>query len=126
MKYISFSKKKKTITKVLIKIGTGIIKINSLSIKKYFGNIYNKNYLFIPLILVNLKNKNILINTKGGGKNSQITSIKIAICKCILLFNFNYYKLFRKLNLITIDDRKIERKKYSYKKSRKREQYSKR
>ncbi|AFP84273.1 uS9 family ribosomal protein [Candidatus Carsonella ruddii] len=126
MNYISFSKKKKTITRVKITIGTGIITINKLSIKNYFGNIYNKNYMLIPLILINLKNKNILINTKGGGKSSQIYTIKIAICKCILLFNFNYYKLFRKLNLTTIDDRKNERKKYGYKKSRKKEQYSKR
>ncbi|AGS06547.1 30S ribosomal protein S9 [Candidatus Carsonella ruddii] len=126
MKYVSFSKKKTCKTKVVIFEGCGLLTINNLSIKKYFGNIYNKNYLLIPIILSNLKNFDFIIKTKGSGKISQIFSIKIAICKCILLFNYKFKKIFRKLNFFSIDNRIVERKKYGKKKSRKLEQYSKR
>ncbi|AFP83718.1 ribosomal protein S9 [Candidatus Carsonella ruddii CS isolate Thao2000] len=125
MIYISYSKKKKSYSKVLIKNGNGKIIINKLTIEKYFGKLNNINILFLPLIISNL-NKNIIIFVSGGGKYSQINSIKISICKCISLLNYNNLKLFRKLNLISIDDRKVERKIFGRKKSRKKEQYSKR
>ncbi|WMC19917.1 MAG: mitochondrial small ribosomal subunit protein uS9m [Candidatus Carsonella ruddii] len=126
MKYISYSKKKTSNIKTLMKIGSGKIFINNKSIKKYFGNLFNKNFIFLPLILSNFKEKNFYIIVKGGGKNSQIIGIRISICKCILLFNYKYKKIFRRLNFYSIDDRIVERKKYGYKKSRKKEQYSKR
>ncbi|WMC19319.1 MAG: mitochondrial small ribosomal subunit protein uS9m [Candidatus Carsonella ruddii] len=126
MKYITYSKKKTSKIKTLMFNGSGKIFINNKSIKKYFGNLYNKNFIFLPLILSNFKNKNFYIIVKGGGKNSQIFGIRITICKCILLFNYNYKKIFRKLNFFSVDDRIVERKKYGYKKSRKKEQYSKR
>ncbi|MGK2931025.1 MAG: 30S ribosomal protein S9 [Candidatus Carsonella ruddii] len=126
MKYISFSKKKTCQTKVIMHYGNGLIKINNLTINKYFGNLLNKNLIFIPLFFIKTKKINFVIKVKGGGKMSQIYSIKISICKCILLFNFNLKRKFRKLNLFSIDNRIVERKKYGKKKSRKKEQYSKR
>ncbi|AFP83908.1 uS9 family ribosomal protein [Candidatus Carsonella ruddii] len=126
MKYISYSKKKTNKTKVIMINGNGKIFINKKNLKSYFGNIFNKNFILLPLILSNFYNKNFYIITKGGGKMSQIFSIRISICKCILLFNYNYKYFFRKLNFYSIDDRIVERKKYGYKKSRKKEQYSKR
>ncbi|BFI90873.1 30S ribosomal protein S9 [Candidatus Carsonella ruddii] len=126
MKYISYSKKKTSKIKLLMINGNGKITINNNNVKKYFGNLYNRNFIFLPLILSNFKNKNFYIKTNGGGKCSQIICIRISICKCILLFNCNYKKIFRRLNFFSIDDRIVERKKYGYKKSRKKEQYSKR
>ncbi|XRA05472.1 MAG: 30S ribosomal protein S9 [Candidatus Carsonella ruddii] len=126
MNYISFSKKKTCKTKVIMNLGEGIMKINNLTINKYFGNLLNKNLIFLPLFFIKTKKINFKIKVKGGGKMSQIYSIKISICKCILLFNFNFKKIFRKLNLFSIDNRIVERKKYGKKKSRKSEQYSKR
>ncbi|MBY0585467.1 mitochondrial small ribosomal subunit protein uS9m, partial [Candidatus Carsonella ruddii] len=115
-----------SIVKVIMLNGNSIIKINKKTISDYFGKIFNINLIILPLIISNLKKFNYLIYVKGGGKMSQIFSIKIAICKCILLFNYKFKKKFRKLNLFSIDDRIVERKKYGKKKSRKSEQYSKR
>ncbi|AFP83528.1 30S ribosomal protein S9 [Candidatus Carsonella ruddii] len=125
MIYISYSKKKKSYAKVLIKNGNGKIFLNNTTIKKYFGKLNNINNLLLPLIISNIHN-NIIIFVSGGGKCSQINSIKISLCKCISLLNYNNLKIFRKLNLISIDDRKVERKIFGRKKSRKKEQYSKR
>ncbi|AFP84092.1 ribosomal protein S9 [Candidatus Carsonella ruddii HT isolate Thao2000] len=126
MKYISYSKKKNNKTKTIMTNGNGKIFINGNTIGKYFGNFFNKNFILLPLIISNLNNKNFFVITKGGGKGSQVISIRISFCKCILLFNYNYKTIFRKLNFYSIDDRIVERKKYGYKKSRKKEQYSKR
>lgn len=126
MKYISFSKKKTSKVKVIMVKGNGKIIVNKKSLKKYFGNLYNKNIIIFPLILSNLKIFDFFITAKSGGKCSQIFCIKITICKCILLFNYNFKKIFRKLNFFSVDDRVVERKKYGKKKSRKKEQYSKR
>ncbi|ATX33484.1 30S ribosomal protein S9 [Candidatus Carsonella ruddii] len=126
MKYISFSKKKTSRSKVIMKFGIGIILINNKTILDYFGKNFNNNIIIFPLLISNLKNFNFLIKVKGGGKNSQIFCIKISICKCILLFNYKLKKKFRKLNFFSVDDRIVERKKYGKKKSRKTEQYSKR
>ncbi|AQU89476.1 uS9 family ribosomal protein [Candidatus Carsonella ruddii] len=126
MKYISFSTKKTCKTKVIMFNGNGIFLINKKTIINYFGNIFLKNLIILPLIISNIKKFNFFITVKGSGKISQIHSIKIAICKCILLFNYKLKKKFRKLNFFSIDDRIVERKKYGKKKSRKTEQYSKR
>lgn len=103
--------------------------INNKEIDKYFIN--NKMVLgkiYLPLLLTKNFNNNLEINivVRGGGVKSQIDSIVLGLSRILVkIKNSNIYILKRK-KLLTRDSRKIERKKYGMKKSRKKFQFSKR
>jgi len=127
-KSIGIAKRKTSVAKVIINKGIGKIKINNLSFEKYFSlDIYQKNYMLESILLLNLKKKlDIVILVKGGGKNSQLDAIKLAISKAICVDNNNYRTTLSKLKLLSTDERIKERRKYGLKKARKAPQYHKR
>jgi small subunit ribosomal protein S9 len=80
-----------------------------------------------PFVLVNLDNKyDITINVKGGGVNSQMDAIRLAIARAICTINNEYKQILNSDSLLTRDSRIKERRKYGLKKARKASQYSKR
>ncbi|WXB47407.1 MAG: 30S ribosomal protein S9 [Candidatus Shikimatogenerans sp. Tmey] len=110
--------------------GNGNILINKLKIKKYFkNNVYILYKINSFLKEINFFKKciyNFIINIYGGGYNSQIESIIYGMSK-LLYFNDKRYKLLLKDSMFLRNDcRKVERKKYGKKKSRKSFQFSKR
>ncbi|WGH24600.1 MAG: 30S ribosomal protein S9 [Candidatus Shikimatogenerans bostrichidophilus] len=105
------------------------ILINNKNIDEYFNNhkyIYNKIYL--PLLLTRNLNNNLDINikVKGGGINGQIDAITLGISRILCKINKDNTFILKKKKLLTRDSRRVERKKYGRKKSRKRFQFSKR
>ncbi|MDH3004374.1 MAG: 30S ribosomal protein S9 [Candidatus Shikimatogenerans sp. JK-2022] len=132
--FFSIGKRKTSIAIIYIKKNNNkkkknLISINNKSIDKYFyNNIYLKNRIYLPLLLTNNLNNNlkIIIKIKGGGYNSQLEAIILALSKCLCKINNNYRKILKIHKLLTRDSRIVERKKYGRKKSRKKFQFSKR
>jgi len=129
----STGKRKTSIARVFLKEGTGIITINkSLN---YFDGL-KKNYEVIGKLLsmFNLLEKvDIKITVSGGGLTGQIEAIRHGISKALVIFDHknedlksSFKKSLKKLGFLTRDSRKVERKKVGRRKSRKKEQYSKR
>lgn len=111
------------------------ISINSKSLDEF--PFLQKIFILQPFNLLNIeKNFFIKITTKGGGFSSRLVAIRHGISKALIKYfeltkidsntYMNFRKILRKENLLTRDSRIVERKKFGYKKSRKKEQYSKR
>lgn len=94
----------------------------------FYNYFFLKKKILYPFILTDTLNKNYFINikVKGGGFNGQLNAIILAISRCILKINNNFRKILKDKKLLTRDSRKVERKKYGRKKSRKKFQFSKR
>ncbi len=109
--------------------GVGLIKINNLLLDKYFSLIkYKFNIIKVLKIKDNLfiDNFNYFITVRGGGLSSQSIAIRHGISRAILKYDNSLKKKLRLLGFITRDSRKVERKKYGFRKSRCKPQYSKR
>ena len=134
--YSAVGKKKTSIARVSISLGSGIIKINSCFLDDYYSNSMYAMLLRRPLGLVGLCSEfNICISVCGGGTMSQVHASQHALSKCLLLCAQNgglelnpvlVKSTFKANNLLTRDARIVERKKVGFRKARKKEQYSKR
>jgi len=63
---------------------------------------------------------------KGGGRAGQLSALRLAIARSLVKVDKSYREILKKEHLLTVDDRKKERKKPGLKKARKKEQFSKR
>ncbi len=130
MKY-NTGRRKSSSSRVFIKKGDGKIIINNIKINKYFFTKKLKLIIFQPFSVINdknctIKNFDFYITVKGGGIYAQAVSIRHAISKFLLSLNIEYRKKLRMWGFITRDSREVERKKYGFRKSRCKHQFSKR
>jgi small subunit ribosomal protein S9 len=122
-------KRKRSISRVWLKKGTGKIKVNNKKFEDYFKSEIAANMIVnIPFEIIDaIKKFDITCTIKGGGKSGQIDALKAGISKALSALNPEAYKsLLRKAGLLTRDSRVVERKKYGRKKARKSFQFSKR
>lgn len=129
MMIYSTGRRKTSSARIFMTKGVGLIKINNLLLDKYFSLIkYKFNIIKVLKIKDNLfiDNFNYFITVRGGGLSSQSIAIRHGISRAILKYDNSLKKKLRLLGFITRDSRKVERKKYGFRKSRCKPQYSKR
>jgi small subunit ribosomal protein S9 len=126
--YQGLGKRKTSVAKVFLTEGTGNITINKKSFEEFFsGTINERELIKTPFIVLDVNNKyDVTIFTKGGGINSQLEAIRLAIAKALLSIDPGYKQILNLSNLVSRDSRIKERRKYGLKKARKAPQYSKR
>lgn len=129
----STGKRKRSIARIFLKEGSGVVTINNSS--NYFGSFKKYDEIIKKtLSLLNLSNKiDLKIFVTGGGLNGQAEAIRHGINKALVIFDkdneesdASYKKILKKMGFLTRDSRKVERKKVGRRKARKKEQYSKR
>ena len=128
-KYINSIGKRKTATARirLYKDGKGNIVINEKKINQYFDNSALRAILNQPLKLTgHLRDFDISILTKGGGKKTQSEAIRHGIARVLIEFDKELKPALKAKGWTTRDARKKERKKPGLKKARKAPQWSKR
>jgi len=126
--YSGIGKRKTSVAKIFLKEGLGKITVNGKSFEESFVTMKEEREVIKnPLILVNLNNTyDIDIKVKGGGMNSQLDAVKLAMAKAICTINSEYRPILNQELLLRRDSRIKERRKYGLKKARKAPQYSKR
>jgi len=134
--YYSVGKRKRSIARVGISPGCGVIKVNTFLVDDYYGHRIYPLLIKKPLELFGLSSSlDVFINIRGGGISSQVSAVQHAISKCLLLYvdkedinlNLTFVKsTLKNNNFLTRDARIVERKKVGFRKARKKEQYSKR
>ncbi|SOV82493.1 30S ribosomal protein S9, putative [Plasmodium sp. gorilla clade G3] len=128
-KLIFTGKKKRAIAHVFLQRGNNNLIINNRDGYQYTQyQILNLNKIFSPLLNLCLhRHFNIVAKVEGGGLSGQSVAIFHALVKYIVYnFSLKIKPYFRSLSFMTVDSRKVERKKYGLKKARKKKQYSKR
>ena len=120
-------RRKKSIAKVWLKKGSGIISVNGKKMVDYFQKPNLQISIFRPLTLVKRENEfDVKCSVKGGGLSGQAGAIIHGLSRAIVLYEPELKTTLKKEKLTTRDSRAVERKKYGRKKARRSFQFSKR
>ena len=119
--------RKRARAKVMLKTGSGTIKINSCDPLKYFCPSYRASLVHLPLKTAGVMGSvDIKIKVLGGGISGQAGAICHGIAKSLIKFNPDLKSPLKSAGLLKRDPREKERMKYGLAKRRKRFQFSKR
>ena len=120
-------RRKKSIARVRLVEGSGVITINGKSIDEYFGTEVLKVIVRQPLTATNTTAKyDVIAKVVGGGFTGQAGAIRHGIARALNEANSEFRPTLKSNGYLTRDPRMKERKKYGLKKARKAPQFSKR
>ena len=120
-------RRKKSIAKVWLKKGSGIISVNGKKMVDYFLKQNLQISIYRPLTLVKRENEfDVKCSVKGGGLTGQAGAIIHGLSRAIVLYEPELKTTLKKEKLTTRDSRVVERKKYGRRKARRSFQFSKR
>ena len=120
-------RRKKSIARVRLVEGSGVITINGKDINEYFGTETLKVIVKQPLTVTNTIAKyDVIATVTGGGFTGQAGAIRHGIARALNEANAEFRPVLKSNGFLTRDPRMKERKKYGLKKARKAPQFSKR
>ena len=120
-------RRKKSVARVYLTPGTGVITVNKRSVDEYFGLETLKLVLRQPLTLTETADKfDVTVTVKGGGYTGQAGAVRHGIARALCEADPDYRPVLKKAGFLTRDPRMKERKKYGLKKARRAPQFSKR
>ena len=120
-------RRKKSVARVRLYPGTGVITLNKRDIDDYFGLETLKLIVRQPFAVTSTEGKfDIECSVVGGGVSGQAGAVRHGVARALLQFNADLKPALKKAGLLTRDPRMKERKKYGLKKARKASQFSKR
>ncbi len=120
-------RRKKSIARVRIVPGTGVITINGRDIDEYFGLETLKLIVNQPFGVTETQGKfDIIATVQGGGFSGQAGAIRHGLSRALLQADETYRPALKKAGFLTRDPRMKERKKYGLKAARRAPQFSKR
>ena len=120
-------RRKKSVARVYLTPGTGVITVNKRSIDEYFGLETLKVVVRQPLTLTETVDKfDVNVTVRGGGFTGQAGAIRHGISRALLQADPEYRPALKKAGFLTRDPRMKERKKYGLKAARRAPQFSKR
>ncbi|MBP5293509.1 MAG: 30S ribosomal protein S9 [Clostridia bacterium] len=120
-------RRKKSVARVYITPGTGVITINGKDINDYFGLDTLKLIVNQPFEVSDTMGK-FDVNAKvvGGGITGQAGAIRHGISRALVEADAEYRPSLKAAGFMTRDPRMKERKKYGLKAARRASQFSKR
>ena len=126
-KFYGTGRRKKSIARVYLVPGTGVITVNKRSLYEYFGLETLKVIVRQPVVATETADKfDVLVNVHGGGFTGQAGAIRHGIARALNQADADYRPVLKKAGFLTRDPRMKERKKYGRKAARRAPQFSKR
>jgi small subunit ribosomal protein S9 len=120
-------RRKKSIARVRLYPGTGVITINGKNIDEYFGLETLKLIVNQPLEATETMGKyDVVANVVGGGISGQAGAIRHGISRALLVADEANRGVLKAAGFLTRDPRMKERKKYGLKAARRAPHFSKR
>ena len=120
-------RRKKSVARVRLYPGTGVVTINGRDISEYFGLETMKLIVNQPFGVTDTVGKfDIVANVKGGGFSGQAGAIRHGIARALVVADAENRPALKKAGFLTRDPRMKERKKYGLKAARRAPQFSKR
>ena len=127
MAFYGTGRRKKSIARVYVTPGTGVITVNGRTLDEYFGLETLKLDVRQPLVATeNVDKMDVKVIVHGGGFTGQAGAIRHGLSRALLEADADYRPVLKKAGYLTRDPRMKERKKYGLKKARKASQFSKR
>ena len=120
-------RRKKSIARVRIVPGTGVITINGRDIDDYFGLETLKLIVNQPYSATGTQGKfDIIATVKGGGFSGQAGAIRHGLARALLQADETYRPALKQAGYLTRDPRMKETNNYGLKAARRAPQFSKR
>ena len=120
-------KRKSSIARVWIKLGTGKISVNGISSDEYFKRETHRIIIYQALNLVSRNETyDVYCSVTGGGLSGQAGALRHGLSKALTSYEPELRKTLKEAGLIKRDARRVERKKYGQPKARRSFQFSKR
>lgn len=128
MEQKNFIGRRKTSTaRLYIQPGSGGFLVNGRNLDDYFATQAHRNIATLPLeVTETLGNFDIKVTVRGGGITGQSGAIQHALARALDDHDEEFHSILKTHDLLTRDDRMVERKKYGQPKARKKFQFSKR
>lgn len=126
--FTAVGRRKTSIANIKLFNVSGENQINEKPLKKVYFHLHELRKLESVFKATDLSPKDFYFTSKikGGGKESQLEALRLAIARAIVKFSPERKKALKDEGLLTRDPRMVERKKAGHRKARKSEQYSKR
>jgi len=120
-------RRKKSVARVRIVPGTGVITVNKKDIDEYFGLETLKLIINQPFEATGTVGKfDIIANVNGGGLSGQAGAIRHGLSRALVQADEAHKAALKAAGFLTRDPRMKERKKYGLKAARRAPQFSKR
>ena len=120
-------RRKKSVARVRVYEGSGVITINGRENDDYFGLDTLKLIVRQPMMVTDTMGKyDIVATVVGGGVSGQAGAVRHGLARALVKADENMKPALKKAGLLTRDPRMKERKKYGLKAARKAPQFSKR
>ena len=120
-------RRKKSVARVRIYPGSGVITINGRDIDDYFGLDTLKLIINQPYGVTGTEGKfDIVANVKGGGMSGQAGAIRHGLARALVSSDETLRPALKAAGFLRRDPRMKERKKYGLKGARRAPQFSKR
>jgi small subunit ribosomal protein S9 len=120
-------RRKTSVARVILKVGTGAIVVNKQPFEKYFPQEIYRADIIKPFSVTETSGKyDVAVTVEGGGSAGQAGAMRLGIARALVEVSDEFRTSLRSHALLTRDPRMVERKKYGQKKARKRFQFSKR
>lgn len=124
---IYVGRRKNAVARVILRNGTGKVKINKRELENFFPLKTNRDDVLLPFNLTETFGKyDVLANVNGGGFSGQAEAIRLGISRALIEISPDFRPILKSNGLLRRDPRMVERKKYGQPKARKRFQFSKR
>lgn len=125
---IAIGRRKTSVARVYLKPGSGQMSINGREPENYLNNdlLMLKLYQPFQVLELNPQSFDLKVTVDGGGITGQAEAIRLGVSRALTLINAEYRPALKKAQLLTVDSRIVERKKYGRKKARRSFQFSKR
>ena len=120
-------RRKKSVARVRLYPGSGVITVNGKNIDEYFGLETLKLIINQPFGVTETLGKfDIIATVKGGGLSGQAGAIRHGLARALVKADETMKPALKKAGFLTRDPRMKERKKYGLKAARRAPQFSQR
>ncbi len=120
-------RRKKSVARVRLYPGSGVITVNGKNIDEYFGLETLKLIINQPFGVTETLGKfDIVATVRGGGLSGQAGAIRHGLSRALVKADEAFKPTLKKAGFLTRDPRMKERKKYGLKAARRAPQFSKR
>ena len=127
LNYHGVGRRKSAVARVWLKRGKGNLDINGREVQQYFDTAITRTAVRRAFDVTGTgEDFDVYANVQGGGLVAQADAIKLGIARALLIFNAELRPVLKKNNLLTVDSRVKERKKYGQRGARRKFQFVKR
>ena len=120
-------RRKASVARVRMQPGSGKYLINKHEVDKYFCRTIDRNDAVAPLEVTETAGSlDVTVRVNGGGLTGQAGAVRLGLARALKKYDPSFDAVLREHNFLTVDARRVERKKYGQPGARKRFQFSKR